>query len=211
MAHLDAYLGKVPSFGSEGGPGFSTRVVPLKNKRTRRNANWAQPKWLFTLIFNNNTPSMYESVLDLLLVCRGRLNFFRVRNDLFYKAQAWKFGYGDGSTAEFQLGRLVEIGGESFLQQIHALSLDSAAPTPQFFVDGVAAPATVNPRTGRVLFDTPPADEGELTWSGWFDFWVAFRTDDLPAPIETRINGEIAIFYQVDLEEVEAPDEDFST
>lgn len=211
MAHLDAYIGKVPSFGTEGGPGFSTRVVPLKNKRTRRNANWSQPKWMLTLVFNNNAPDIYEQVLDMMLVCRGRLNFFRARNHLFYKASAWKFGYGDGVTREFQLGRLVEIGGQSFLQEVRALSLDPLAPAPEAFVSGVSAPAVFNNRTGKLLFDSAPADDAPLTWSGWFDFWVAFRTDDLPAAIETRIGGEIAIFYQADLEEVEAPDEGFSS
>lgn len=146
-----------------------------------------------------------------MLVCRGRVNFFRARNEKFFRASQWKFGYGDGVTDEFQLGKLVEIAGSSFLQKIHALSLDTDAPTPIVYVDGVPTTATFNPRTGRVLFDAPPAVGAVLTWSGWFDFWVAFRTDDLPAETETRIGGEIAIFYQVDLEEVEPPDEGFGS
>lgn len=210
MAHLDAYLDKCPGFSWEGAPSFSTTVVSLRNKRTRRNANWSQPRWRFTVPFNNAFPEHYQQVLDMHLVCRGRLNAFRVRNWLFYKARGWKFATGNGTTDTFQLGRLVEVDGESFLQEIHALSILPDAITPVFYVNGTPATATVNDRTGVVVFDTPPADGAVLTWDGDFDFWVRFMADDFPASIDDKSGGEFVTNFQAELEEVEPPAEDVS-
>lgn len=211
MAHLDAYLDKCPGFAWQGAPEFYTTVVPLRNKRSRRNANWAQPRWRFTVPFNNTFPEHYKQVLDMFRVCRGRLHAFRVRNWLNYQATGWTFGGGDGTTDEFQLGELITVDGLEFLDEVHALSLDPDAPAPQVFVNGVLAAATFNLRTGRVLFDTPPADDSVLTWSGWFDYWVRFLADDFPASIDNKSRGEFVTNYQAELEETEAPDEEFSS
>lgn len=211
MAHLDAYLDKCPGFAWSGAPEFYTTVVQLRNRRARRIARWAQPRWRFTVPFNNTFPEHYQQVLDMHLVCRGRLNAFRVRNWLFYQARGWKFGYGDGVTEEFALGRLVEIDGESFLQKIHALSLADDAITTVVYVNGTPAAAEFNPRTGRVMFDVAPANGATLTWDGDFDFWVRFLADDFPASIDNKSRGEFITNYQAELEETEPPDEEFSS
>lgn len=208
--HLDLYLDKCPGFGTGGAPAFNTNVVPLRNKRKRKNAEWSQPEWLFTFVFNNNNPTAYQQVLDMILLCRGRLHSFRARNPLFFNAQAWKFGYGDGTTTGFQLGRLVEGGGLSFLQQIHALSIEDDAPTPVFYVNGVAAAAAFNDRTGWVEFDVAPADDAVLTFSAYFDFWVEFRADDLPASIDNKSADGFVINYQVEAVESDPPEEAMS-
>lgn len=211
MAHLDLYLDKCPGYGWGGAPGFFTKIEQLLNKRARRNAEWSQPLWRFSVIFNNNDPGAYAQVLDMLLLCRGRLHAFRARNWLFYEAVQWKFAVAPGSTTEFQLGRLVEGDGESFLQEVHALSLDPGAPTPTVYIDGVAVDpedVTFDDRTGKVTFVDAPASDAVLTWSGWFDFWVRFETDDLPATIDNRSGGEFVINYQVNLVETEPADAD---
>jgi uncharacterized protein (TIGR02217 family) len=205
MSHLDAYLDKCPGFGWEGAPRFNTLIVPLQNKRSRRNAEWSQPEWRFAVPFTNNFPEHYQQVLDMFLVCRGRLHAFRVRNWLFYKATAWAIGTGDGTTDEFQLGRLITVDGESYLHEINALSIAADAPAPIAYVDGVAAAATFDDRTGRVVFDTPPALGTALTWSGWFDFWVRFAADDLPYSIDNKAAGEFVVNGTAELEETEPP------
>lgn len=211
MAHLDAYLDKCPGFAWQGAPEFYTTVVTLRNKRSRRNANWASPRWRFTVPFNNTFPESYRQILDMFRVCRGRLHAFRVRNWLNYQATAWQFGTGDGTTDEFQLGELITVDGVEFLDEIFALSLDPDAPTPTVSVNGSPVSATFNTRTGRVLFDSPPANDAVLTWTGWFDYWVRFMADDFPAAIDNKSSGEFILNYQAELEQTEAPDEDFES
>ena len=211
MAWLDAYLDKCPGFAWQGAPEWNTTVIQLRNKRSWRMARWSQPRWKFSIRFNNNFPEHYQQVLDIHSVCRGRKHFFRVRNWLNYKADDWKFGVGDGIEQEFQLGRLIEVDGESVLIEVHALSLADDAPTPEVKVNGVVAPATFNDRTGMVRFDSPPGVGAELTWSGYFDYWVAFASDDLPASIDTRSGDDLLTNFVAELEEVEPPDEGFSS
>lgn len=211
MAWLDAYIEKCPGFAWEGAPQWDTLVVPLRNKRTRRNSRWSQPRWRFTVPFNNSFPEHYDQVLKMHSVCRGRKHYFRVRNWLRYRAVDWQFGVGDGTTQEFQLGELLTVDGLSVLLEVHALSLDPAAPAVVVEVNGTPTTVTVNNRTGRVRFSSPPAEAAVLTWSGWFDHWVAFASDDLPASIDNKSNGEFVTNFTAELEEVEAPDEDFSS
>lgn len=211
MAHLDAYIEKCPGFAWEGAPQWNTTVVPLRNKRSRRTVRWSQPRWRFTVPLSQTEPAHYDQVRRMHAVCRGRKHFFRVRNWLHYKAQGWQFATGDGATTEFQLGELVSADGISVLLEIHALSLDPDAPAPVVYVDGTPVAATFNYRTGSVQLAVAPADGAVLTWSGWFDYWVAFLTDDLPALIATSSpKGHIADVV-VELEEVEPPDEGFTT
>lgn len=211
MAHLDIYLTKCPSFGWEGAPEKETTVVYLRNGRSRRIARRAQSNWSFVLPFNSNFPEAYDQVLDTFEICNARLHAFRVRNRLKYRADAQLFAYGDGVTDEFQLGRLIELGGLSKLVTIHALSLDDAAPVPSVTVDGDPASAVFNDRTGRVLFDTPPADGAVLRWTGWWDHWVRFASDRFPAVIENKSGSDMITSYRAELEHAEAPDEEFSS
>lgn len=211
MAWLDAYIEKCPGFAWEGAADWDTTVVKQRNGRSRRNSRRSQPLWTFRVPLNASFPEHYTQVRRMHSVCMGRKHYFRVRNWLNYKADAWQFGTGDGTTQEFQLGELITIAGQSKLIEVHALSLDTAAPAPVVYVNGVLASATFNNRTGRVLFASPPAADSVLTWSGWFDHWVAFATDNFAASIDNKAKGKGLITnFVVELEEVEAPDETFS-
>ena len=209
--HLDAYLEKCPAYGWEGAPTFHTEIERLRNKRSRRNAAWIDAEWSFVLPFTNNSPVHYQQVLDMFAVCRGRMHAFRVRNMLFFHADDWTFGTGDGTTDEFQLGRLITVDGESYLQAVFALSIAADAIPLVARVNGTPAGATFQMRTGKVLFDTPPANGATLSWSGYFDFWVYFASDSLPYTITSKSAGVFVVNGQADLIQAEAPDEDFAT
>lgn len=212
MAHLDAYIEKCPGFAWEGAPQWNTLVTPLRNKRSRRNSQWSQPLWRFTVPFNANFPEHYDQVVDMFMACRGRKHFFRVRNWLRHKADGWVFAIGDGVTQEFQLGKLITVDSQSVLTEVHALSLEDDAPAPVALVnDVVESGVTFNDRIGKVRFDTPPVNGAVLSWSGWFDHWVAFASDDFPASIDNKSDGKFITTFVAELEEVEPPDEDFES
>lgn len=211
MAWLDAYIEKCPGFAWEGSPRWNTQVTRLKNKRTRRNSRWSQPEWEFKVPFNNTFPEHYQQIRRMHSVCRGQKHFFRVRNYLHFIADGWQFATGDGVTQEFQLGELITVDGQSVLLEVHALSLDPDAPAPVVYVDGTPVAAAFNDRTGRVLIDSPPVEGAVLTWSGWFDYWVAFASDDFPASIDQKSDGQFVTNYIAHLVQVEPPDEGFSS
>lgn len=211
MAHLDIYLERAPGFDWDTTPAWNTTVTKLKNKSRRANSNWTEPESTFVVPFGFEGSEHHLAALDVFHVCRGRKHAFRTRNWLFYRAQNWLFGYGDGVTREFQLGRLIELGGQSTMIPVYALSLAPEAPTPAVTVGGSAAGAAFNNRTGRVLFDVAPADDEPLRWTGWFDFWTYWATDDFPQRIITRSGGEQVAVYEANLEQADPPNEGFSS
>lgn len=211
MAHLDIYLERAPGFDWDADPSWETQVTRLRNKRTRRNSRWSEPETRFVVPFGFEGSAEHLAALDVFHVCRGQKHAFRTRNWLFYRAENWLFGYGDGVTQEFQLGRRIELGGQSVLIPIYALSLDEDAPTPAATANNVAAPAAFNNRIGKVLFDSPPVEGAPLRWSGWFDYWVYWATDNFPMRIVTRSGGEEVAVYEANLVQAEPPDEDFGS
>lgn len=211
MAHLDIYLERAPGFDWDGEPNWDTTVVKLRNKRSRRNSNWSEPESRFVVPFGFEGSDEHLAALDVFHTCKGRKHAFRTRNWVFFRANNWKFGYGDGVTREFQLGRLIELGGQSTMIPIYALSLDPQAPTPAAQVAGVAASAAFHNRIGKVLFDVAPADGAPLTWTGWFDHWVFWDSDGFPMRIITRSGGEQVATYEARLVQAEPPEEGFGS
>lgn len=199
MSHLDAYLDPCPGFGWEGGPQFKTQIVELRNGRERRNAVWSQPRHRFTAPFNNISLADYAAIKRMHLVCRGMLHAFRFRDELDYTATNDQFGVGDGTTAEFQLGKLSTLDGVEYYRQVYAI-----AGTPTITVNGSPASATVNDRTGVVTFDSSdiPGNGEILRWSGTFDIWVRFATDDLPFSLAQANDRAVG---SIELIEVAAP------
>lgn len=203
MAYLDAYLQPCPGYGWEGGPTFKTQIVELKSGRERRNAEWARVRHQFSAPFNNISKAAYRNIKQMHLVCRGMLHAFRFRDELDYEADSEVFGTGNGTTRAFQLSKISTLDGISYTREVFAL-----ANVPTITVNGTPTTAfAVNTRTGLVIFDSAPANGHTLRWTGTFDIWVRFSTDNLPFSIDNvdAVNGS------VNLIEVQPPLEDESS
>lgn len=204
MAYLRAQIEACESFGWEGGPEFKTRIVQMANKRERRNAEWAQPRHRYELPFQNIGPSDYASIKQMHLVCRGMLHAFLYRDPLDNMADDEVFGVGDGSLAEYQLSKLSVVDGVSYQRNVYALP-DPPAVTVTAN-DVPVSGVTVDPDTGRIVFDTPPANGAILRWSGPFMIWVRFNQDWLPFSIDNRSADGFAHNGTVELIEVPPPE-----
>lgn len=203
MSYLDAYLQPCPGYGWEGGPTFKTQIVELKSGRERRNAEWARVRHKFTAPFNNISKAAYQNIKQMHLVCRGMLHAFRFRDELDFQATNEQFGTGNGTRRDFQLSKITTLDGVSYTREVFAL-----AAVPVITVNGTPTTAfAVNTRTGKVTFDTAPANNAVLRWTGEFDIWVRFSTDDLPFSIDNvdAVNGSVSLL------EVAPPDEDESS
>lgn len=198
MAHLDAYLEPCPGFGWEGGPTFKTQIVELRNGRERRNAQWAQPRHNYSAPFNNITLSAYAQIKQMHLTCRGMLHAFRFIDQLDSTASNDQFGVGDGTKTQFQLGKFSSIDGVTYYRQVYAIR-----GTPTVTVNNTPEAVTVNDRTGIVTFSAAPSNGAILRWTGSFDIWVRFATDDLPFSLEQAADRTVG---SVSLIEVAAPE-----
>ena len=193
--HLSSYLEQCAAFGWSGGPVFNTRIAALKSGAESRNADWIDVRHKFTAPYTSRGKDVYLALKRQFLVCRGMLGAFRFRDELDYQATDEIFGAGDGVEDTFQLKKISEADGVQYERLIHALAV---APTVPFTVtvDGVATTAfSVNIRTGQLRFDSPPADGAVLRWSGEFDIWVRFASDDLDFSLDNpnSTNGRVSL------------------
>lgn len=203
--HLDAYLAPCPGYSWEITPVFRTLITDLQNGDEYRNAEWIECRHRATAPFLNIRKEAYREIKRMFLVCRGMLHAFRFVDELDNTATDEVFGLGDGTTEEFQLLKVSEADGVEYQRHVYAIRVGSV---PTITIDGVPTTAfTVNSRTGKVLFDTPPALNAVLRWSGAFDLWVRFATDEIPFTLDNpdATNGSVSVW------EVPPPDEGFSS
>lgn len=203
--YLDAYLTPCPGYGWEGTPRGFTQIVALQNGDEYRNAEWAELRHEFTAPFLNISKDAYREIKRMFQVCRAMTYAFRFRDELDKTAANEQFGTGDGVTEEFQLNKVSAADGVEYQRNVYAITVGT---TPTITIDGVPTTAfTLNARTGKVLFDTPPALNAVLRWSGEFDIWVRFATDTIPFSLDNpnATNGSVSLI------EVAPPAEGFSS
>lgn len=177
MAYIDAFLEPQASYGWQGGPTFSTRIVQMRNNRERRNADWAEARHSYSYSFENIERDEYRSIKRHHLVCRGMLHCFPFIDALDFEAESEAFAQGDGVTKVFQLRKISTLDGISYTRNCYVIL--KAAVTS----DGAPVAPTVDMRRGTVTFSVAPASGKILRWTGEHGVWVRFNQDDLPFSI----------------------------
>lgn len=61
------------SYGSIGGPTFSTNVTPLANGGEQRKINWSYPRCRYNVIYGVKSYSQYEVLMDFFMRTGVRL------------------------------------------------------------------------------------------------------------------------------------------
>lgn len=186
MAYLKAYIKPAYSYGWQGAPTFNTRVTDVVGGDERRLGRWSQPRHRFGVQFKHLNDEKYQQILAQFMVARGKLHGFLHLNGLNYQATDELFAVADGATSEFQLSKLSVVAGVSYSHNINALYAPapdgSAVDTPiTATINGVPTSAfTLDRDRGKIIFDTEPAADAILRWSGLFSHWVRFNNDELP-------------------------------
>lgn len=195
---IDAELDVCPSYGWQGGPEFNTLIKQLRSGHERRRPLWGQVKHRYTLPFENITDAAYLSQLkSAYLAAMGSAHSFWVKDWSDFRAENAVFGSGNGVDDEFEVGVQSTFGPASYFRRVLRVSPDSV-----FMVNGSPVAATFNPATGRVVFDSPPADLSSLTWTGEFRVLVRFASDAFPMTIDNRMSEGYAMNGSVELMEV---------
>ncbi len=188
------------SYGSRGGPGWSTTVIETDSGAEARNQRWSYPRHEFDVAFGVNTIVRMEALLSFFHVVAGRAIGFRYKDWLDYKSCARSatpaatdcaVGTGDGTTAAFQLKKVYTQGSytrsRKILKPIAATVLIAVAGT----VKTVTTHYTLNDTTGVVTFtagNIPTA--GQAVTAGFeFDLPVRFDTDRLSVNLNDYNSG----------------------
>lgn len=187
------------SFGSTGGPGFSTTVVEMVSGHEQRNINWAQARARYDLASGLTSEQDLAQLTAFFRARRGRAYGFRFKDwsdfssggDGIAPPTAFDqlLGEGDGQAVRFPLVKRYGTGDEALIRPI-AKPVDGSV---RIGIDGQEETAgwTLDPATGWVEFDAAPAAGAVLTAGFEFDVPVRFASDSLSISLESFRAGAV--------------------
>ncbi|GAB4525497.1 MAG: DUF2460 domain-containing protein [Amphiplicatus sp.] len=197
MAFHDVLFPLDIALNSEGGPTRRTDVVALVSGHEERNSPWAGSRRAFNAGYGVKSLADIEAVIAFFEARAGRLYAFRFRDPFDWKscpleaepaASDQLVGTGDGTRTDFQLVKRYVSGPAAYIRPItkpvegSVLVNVGGAPASNFAVD---------PLTGVVSFDAPPADGAVVTAGYLFDMPARFDTDSLRINLAAFRAGEI--------------------
>lgn len=173
------------SFGSAGGPEYSTDVVITHGGYEQRNSNWAQARARYNVAHGVKTQTQIDALIAFFRARKGRAYGFRFKDWADYQAIGQSLGTGDGAETDFQLVKHYTSGAVTETRGLTKPVVDSIS----IFVDAVeqeeGVDYTVNYTTGMVTFSVAPADDAAVMADFEFDVPVRFDTDRLSASLDT--------------------------
>lgn len=102
------------SYGSGGGPMFSTTIMALNSGFERRNINWATVRAAYEAMHGIKSREQMEELINFFYARMGRAYSFRYKDWSDYEIGPQIIGTGDGSTEDFQLIKTYESGGFAY-------------------------------------------------------------------------------------------------
>lgn len=175
------------SFGSRGGPEFSTAVLTLASGYEQRNRNWLMSLHKYNVAYGIKTREQMETLRDFFFARAGKFRGFRYKDWADFEAGPTTLSVqGDGLETEFQLEKAYTSGLVTYVRNI--IKPVSGTLTG-VSVDGVPQTLTthytVDYNTGIITFVTPPGDGLDIAYTSLeFDVPVRFDTDYLDAEWE---------------------------
>lgn len=171
-----------------------TDIVPMQNGRERRNAAWAFKRMQFTASYALLTPAAQDEVMSAFYAANAQLLLFRFRDAGDYRAVDSPFvtAVAVGTTDAVQLTKRYTFGSVYADRVVQAVSTCVVKGDGGAVIDGAFD-------TALGLFTPTDAwGSGVYTWSGTFDLWVRFNSDELDV---TMKNIDIAT---VDIDLIES-------
>jgi len=181
------------SYGSQGGPTFSTTIVTTRSGKTTRNQNWSYPLHVYNVLPGIKTATALEDVREYFYAMAGRANGFRFKDFADWKSCALgdtiatddqTLGTGDSVETDYQLVKTYTKG---------ALSMTRPIKKPvsgTLVIEVAGSPVTggwnLATGTGIITFSTGIPATGEVVKAGYaFDVPVEFGSDVFSVTTET--------------------------
>lgn len=193
MAFIETRLLDCVSYGTQGGPTWSTRKVGLRSGIVRRNAQRSRPLYRFVVLYQHLKPVDHQSVINAFNACRGGVFAFRLKDWSDFEATNQLVTVGTGAPQTIQLVKLYEFGVQNVSRPIRKPV--NATLTD----DGGPLASSVDLTTGMATFTASIG--GIVRWSGEFDVPVTFEQDELLFDAVNRSNAGLLLTADVGLEE----------
>lgn len=195
MSFVEQRLLDCVSYGTQGGPTFLTRRVPLKSGVVRRNPLRSRPLYRFVIVYRNLAEADHAEVIAAFNACFGGAFGFRIKDWTDFQATDELIGVATGAEQTVQLSKLYEFGAQNISRPIRKPVSGTVALT----ANSVPIAATIDYTTGEATYT---ATSGHVVrWTGEFDVPVMFEDDELLHSIEDKGNGEFFLTSDVTLGE----------
>lgn len=170
------------SYGSSGGPEYSTDVVVTQGGYEQRNINWSQSRARYNVAHGVKSKTQLDMLIAFFRARKGRAIGFRFKDWTDYRAVGQQIGIGDGERTQFQLVKHYSSGST---QEYRAIG-KPVSGTVVLYLGGVAQATgyTVNYTTGLVVLAVAPAEGVVVSADYEFDVPVRFDTDRLAATLD---------------------------
>jgi uncharacterized protein (TIGR02217 family) len=182
MSFVEAQFPADISYGSSGGPEYSTDIVMTYGGHEQRNINWSQARARFNVAHGVKTKAQLDALIAFFRARKGRAIGFRFKDWTDYKASGQMLGTGNGALTQFQLVKTYASGATEELRII----TKPVNGTIKIYLNGALQSTgyTVNFTTGLVIFNSAPANGAAVTADYEFDVPVRFDTDRLSATLD---------------------------
>lgn len=169
------------SYGSGGGPEFSTDIIITQGGFEQRNSNWANARAKYNVAHGVKTETQLAELIAFFRARKGRAHGFRFKDWTDYKVTGQVIGTGNGSQTTFQL-----IKNYTSSNTETRTILKPVSGTVKIYVNGVlqTSGVTVNNTTGVITFTTAPVATTTISADAEFDVPVRFDTDRLSASMD---------------------------
>ena len=175
------------SYGSIGGPEFSTEVIITASGLERRNQNWEYERERWNVGYGINTVAKLTALIRFFRARKGRAIGFRFKNHDDYTATGEPLQAITSTSVgdDYQFVKRYTDAGGTYIKKITKL----VSTTVTVYEDSItlteSVDYTLDYATGILTLLNPSATTGTLTADFEFDLPVRFDSDYLPRNFET--------------------------
>jgi uncharacterized protein (TIGR02217 family) len=166
------------SYGSKGGPMFSTDIITTFSGHEQRNMNWQTARARYDIGSGVKTEEQWQQLISFFRARCGRAIGFRYKDWSDYRGINQSLGKGNGERRQFQLVKHYVSGNFLYTRAIAKPVKNNFC---KIYIDSVVQAQGVNIdfTSGLVTFDQAPKVDEEVTADFEFDVPVRFDTDHL--------------------------------
>ena len=182
MAFVEIRFPDDISYGSSGGPAYSTSIVATDSGYEKRNIRWQDARARYNVAHGVRTRAQLDSLIAFFRARKGRAHGFRFKDWTDYQALGQSLGIGNGSQTVFQLVKHYTSGSVTETRSLAKPVTGTVKP----YLNGVLRTSgfTVDTTTGLLTFSTAPAAGVLVSADCEFDVPVRFDSDTLSATLE---------------------------
>ena len=180
------------SYGSTGGPEYSTNILTTISGHEKRNVNWLHARRKYNVMHGVKTKEQMDILLAFFHNCHGKATGFRYKDWSDFNANLQLLATADGTERSFQLIKTYELGANIVTRKITKPVYNSVqifAKSKNNNLRGAnelfkISDFSVDYSNGTIEFIKPPASGLQLFATFEFDVPARFDTDLLKASFD---------------------------